>query len=173
MNLTPLSLVQIAAISDDQIISKEDHIPWHLPNDIQHFRNLTHHQTCLVGNTTYLQMKNWENPCRFFVLSNQSQANTHQATFFTSIDHAIQQATLENLSTLYIIGGSQIYHQTFNDCHTLMITRVHTILHTGLSYPIINLNHWQLIKQKHYSEDQEHKLAYTIEEYQKIDSLKN
>jgi dihydrofolate reductase len=169
MNLTPLSLIQIAAISDDHIIAKDNHIPWHLPNDIQHFRHLTRHQTCLVGNNTYLQMKNWGNPCRFFVLSNQFQPNTKNAIFFTNINNAIQQATVEKLSTLYIIGGSQIYHQTIDDCHSLIITRVHTILEKGLRFPIINLRHWQLIRQNHYARDQEHALAYTFEEYQKID----
>ena len=43
----------IAAIAENNCIGKDNKLPWHIPEDLDHFKQLTLGNTVVMGQTTY------------------------------------------------------------------------------------------------------------------------
>ena len=46
----------IAAMASNRVIGRNSRLPWHLPEELQHFRQTTLHQTLLMGRKTFESM---------------------------------------------------------------------------------------------------------------------
>ena len=96
----------IWAQSTSGVIGRDGGIPWQLPEDLAHFKELTMGHTVLMGRRT------WESlPARFrplpgrrnVVLTRNPQYKAHGADVVTSLDALSEPDT-------WVIGGSEIYH---------------------------------------------------------------
>ena len=54
MSTPPLALVVAAA--DNDVIGRDNALPWHLPADLQHFKRLTMGKPIIMGRRTYLSI---------------------------------------------------------------------------------------------------------------------
>lgn len=145
----PVSL--IAAISTNNCIGKNNALPWHIPEDLKHFKELTTGKTVLMGRKT------WESiPAKFRPLPNRKNiVITTQADFITpegvevfhNIDDALKHHSHEQI---FIIGGANIYTQTIDLADTLYITEVHQIIDGDVFFPDIDKKIWQEIKREDF-----------------------
>ncbi|MBY0377976.1 MAG: dihydrofolate reductase, partial [Gammaproteobacteria bacterium] len=46
----------IAAMAQDRVIGLDNHMPWHLPADLRHFKALTLGKPVVMGKQTYLSL---------------------------------------------------------------------------------------------------------------------
>ena len=46
-------VVMVAAVADNGVIGKDGDIPWHISEDLKHFRETTRGNTVVMGRTTY------------------------------------------------------------------------------------------------------------------------
>ncbi|KKW42909.1 MAG: Dihydrofolate reductase [Candidatus Magasanikbacteria bacterium GW2011_GWA2_56_11] len=138
----PLSL--IAAVSDNNCIGKKGRLPWHIPEDMQHFRDLT------LGKPVLMGRKTWESiPDKFRPLPQRTNmVITRQADYpapggverYAAIDEAIAAHPDEEIM---IIGGADIYRQTIDRADRLYITHVHQIVDGDAFFPEINPQQWE------------------------------
>ena len=58
----------IAALDQNRVIGYKGKLPWHIENDLKHFKNLTLNQTLIMGRKTYLSLFiNSNDICLYFV----------------------------------------------------------------------------------------------------------
>jgi len=112
--------VLVVAYDEDLAIAKGGKIPWHLPEDMKHFKNLT------WGHVVVMGRKTWDSlPERFrplpgrtnVVISRQAheQESTDSVRWVSSIDEAINVSEeLSGGQDVYVIGGNQIYTEFLN-----------------------------------------------------------
>jgi dihydrofolate reductase len=43
----------IAAMAENRVIGRENSLPWHLPNDLKHFKRLTSGHAIIMGRKNY------------------------------------------------------------------------------------------------------------------------
>ena len=53
MSDTPQSVVLVAAVADNGVIGADGRLPWHLPDDLAHFRRVTTGNVVVMGRKTF------------------------------------------------------------------------------------------------------------------------
>lgn len=107
----------IAAMASNRVIGRSNRLPWHLPEELQHFRQTTLHQTLLTGRKTFESMGSRPLPQRTtYVLTHRafSRDDVHVITDISQIP-----ATVE---TVWVCGGASIYAQLLPLCDELLLS---------------------------------------------------
>lgn len=134
----------IAAVSKNNVIGSDGKLPWHLPEDLKRFKELTTGKTVLMGRKT------WESiPEKFRPLPNRTNiVITRRPDFsvpagvesYASIDDAL---STHATSDLFVIGGAEIYTQTMSRADALEITHVDKDVGGDTFFPTIDPLLWQ------------------------------
>jgi dihydrofolate reductase len=122
-------LVLVAAMGRDRAIGREvdgvGTLPWHLPEDMKHFRELTTGKPVLMGRKT------WESlPDRFrplpgrlnVVVTRQPGYAAPGAIVVHSVDNAV--AACGTAPEAFVIGGAELYRQAIDRADALELTEI-------------------------------------------------
>ncbi len=143
-----MSLSLIAAVSKNNCIGKNGKLPWHLPEDLLHFKKLTTGKIVLMGRKT------WESlPEQFRPLPNRKNIVVTRQTdfkvpagveFFSEIKEVLEKY---GNSEIMVIGGAEIYLQTIDLADNLYITQVHQTVDGDAFFPNIDPAVWKEIER--------------------------
>ena len=115
----------IWAQARNRAIGKNGVMPWHLPEDLAHFKRVTLNHPVIMGRKT------WDSiPPKFRPLPGRTnivvtrQADWHEkgAQCSSSLREALQQC--ENSNQVWVIGGAQIYAQALPLADELVVTEI-------------------------------------------------
>jgi dihydrofolate reductase len=118
-----MTVALIWAQAANGVIGSDGEIPWHLPEDMKHFRALTTGSTVVMGRVT------WESlPARFrplpdrrnLVLTRRADWTAPGATRVAHIEHAVREAQ----GDLWVIGGAQVYDAALPHADRLVVTEL-------------------------------------------------
>jgi dihydrofolate reductase len=117
----------IVAVADNNVIGKDNKMPWHIPEDFKHFKEITMGKPCIMGRKTYesiLDQLGKHLPGRTSIVVSRSGYAHEGAVSATSLEEAINKAEGEEVM---IIGGAQIYKEALNKnlADRIYLTRVH------------------------------------------------
>ena len=154
----------IAAISEDGFISKDGRIPWKLPRDVRHFREYCAGKHVLVGRRTYDEMKGWFTNHRVFILTRNADAAIREG----SIVNAVEEAKLQTLGELVVLGGGEAFSLALPIADRLVLTRVHTEIGHGVAFPAIDFSEWEERDLQEFPADAENPLAMTISTFHRL-----
>jgi dihydrofolate reductase len=113
----------IAAMDRKRAIGKAGALPWHLPEDLQHFKRLTTGQTVLMGRKTFESIGKALPKRKNLVLTRDPNWRANGAQVVSSLDNAL---VLSESETLWVIGGGEIYRLAMPTATRLEITHVDT-----------------------------------------------
>ena len=105
-----LSVGLIWALSPSGVIGRHGGIPWHLPEDLARFKELTMGHTVVMGRRTWESLPAKVRPLpgrRNVVLTRQADYMADGAVVVGDLDAALSDAR-DDLT--WVIGGSEIYH---------------------------------------------------------------
>jgi dihydrofolate reductase len=150
-----LTISLIAAVSDNGIIGNENKLPWHLPEDLQHFKHYTTNKVILMGRNTYTSLGKALPNRTNLVLTSNKQFVAPGCTLVTSLDQAITIAKditqNQTLKELIIIGGAQVYKSALSIADKLCLTYVHCNAVGDAHFPAFNAQEWQEQANKQYT----------------------
>ena len=115
----------IWAQARNRVIGKNGVMPWHLPEDLAHFKRVTLNHPVVMGRKT------WDSiPPRFrplpgrtnIVVTRQPDWNENGAQRTSSLREALQLC--ENSAQVWVIGGAQIYAQALPLADELVVTEI-------------------------------------------------
>lgn len=157
-----MSLSLVVAVSANNCIGKDGALPWHIPEDIAHFKALTLHKTVLMGRKT------WESlPATFRPLPQRTNIVITRQTDYALPLGVERYDTLEAAlrahagEELMIIGGAQIYHETLPFADTVYLTRVHQEVAGDTFFPVLEPTSWRESEREDYP-------TFSFVTYQKI-----
>ena len=140
----------IAALDKNRVIGNKNKIPWHIKDDLIHFKDLTLHHTVIMGRTTfdsllgYYQKSGRPIPERRHIIVSRdlNYSITVPETFIThSIDEALELAKVKEMKTvgqggeIFISGGASLFEQTIKKADRLHLTLVHGIYEGDTYFP--------------------------------------
>lgn len=100
----------IVAIDKNKAIGKDGKLPWYLPSELKHFKNLTIGYPMVLGRTTYDSFKKPLPSRDHLVLSNRELTTQFENVFGFKTKEALLQFCQErNYSKIFICGGQSIY----------------------------------------------------------------
>jgi len=142
-------IIIIAAVSKNNVIGKDNKIPWHIKEDFLHFKELTTGHPIIMGKNTYLSLPKRPLPNRENIILNfkEDKYNPEGAVIKHSLKEAIDYAHSIN-DIIYIIGGASVYKQSIDLATKLEITKIDKEYQGDTFFPEINLNIWKVIKEE-------------------------
>ena len=130
----------IAAMTQDRVIGLNNGIPWHYSEDFKRFKRVTLNSAIIMGRKTWLSIGCKPLPKRRNIVI--SRGVVEGIEHYASIEQALQACHEE--TSVWLIGGGQIYAQGLAHCDHLDITLVPDMIDTdeAILFPEINAAHW-------------------------------
>lgn len=123
----------IAAHDPALVIGKDGKLPWHLPEDLKHFKTATMGHPILMGRGVFEEIGEKPLPGREnLVLTSRDYPNVPT---FRSIPDAISHCKEQGYAKVFIIGGGKIYKQMMEMADEMMITEVHETFDGDTFFP--------------------------------------
>lgn len=108
----------IVAYAKGRVIGKEGKIPWHLPSDLQHFKEITTGHTIVMGRKTFESIGRPLPERRNVVLTHSSAINLPGVEVVHNKDDVLA------LGNVFVIGGESVYKQFLGIADRLYITEI-------------------------------------------------
>lgn len=140
--------VLIAAVAKNRVIGVNNQLPWHLPEDLKHFRELTRGATVVMGRKTWESLPDPFRPLpgrRNIVVSRQSGLVLPGSEVMDSLD-AVRNSLADLDGPVFVIGGADIYTQAMAWADRLEITEVDVEPQGDAWFPKIDAS-WQRREQ--------------------------
>lgn len=158
-----MSISLIAALDNDSVIGKDGKMPWHLPDDLKRFKELTVGKYVLMGYNTAMSIGRTLPDRTNLVLSRRHTAPFPGQETVRSLPEA---QALAGGTALMVIGGGEVYRETLPFAMRLYLTWVDTHVDGGdVYFPRINFRDWVEVSRVHHAKDDKHEHAFDMVEY--------
>jgi dihydrofolate reductase len=125
---TNQKLIAIAAMASNRVIGRDGKLPWHLPEDLKFFKATTLGHPVLMGRKTFESIvARLGKPLPGRVNIVLSKTMSEREGVHVIRDVADLRATLTGLhpsSSVFLIGGAQLYESLLPQCDELLLTFV-------------------------------------------------
>jgi len=129
----------IVALSSNGVIGNKNKIPWYIPEDLKHFKQITQNSIVIMGRKTFDSLPNGPLPNRInIVLSRAHVLSCSDNVFFTDMDNLfdiVKNNRGEN-KRVFVIGGSEIYSLLISECEIIHMTIVYEDIEGDCILPI-------------------------------------
>lgn len=115
-------IVLIVARADNGVIGVDGKLPWHLPADLRHFKQLTLGVPMIMGRKTFDSLPGLLPDRRHIVLTRNEDWAEEGAEVVHSVEDAMRAANAPHVS---IIGGAEIYRLFLPHADRIELTEVH------------------------------------------------
>jgi dihydrofolate reductase len=135
-----MKLHLIYARARNGVIGKDNQMPWHLPEDLAHFKRVTLGQPVIMGRKTWDSL-----PARFRPLPGRLNIVVTRQTDWQA-DGALRAASIEEAMQLcgdapdaWIMGGAEIYRQAEPLASTAVVTEIDQDFEGDAFAPILGI----------------------------------
>ena len=152
----------IAALSENRVIGKDNRLPWHLPDDMKHFREITEGKLIIVGQRT-LESIGKPLPNRTnVVLVREKNTSIPGCVTVHSIEGALEAA--KDAKEVVVIGGASVYKQFLEQglIDKMYLTIVHDTLDGDAYFPEFHLVDWEETYHIHHPKDEQHAYDFSF-----------
>jgi len=139
-----VEVVLIAAVSTDGFISRGSGVPWDLPADRAHFRQMTNGKWLLFGRSTFDEMQGWFHNHHPLVLTHRSLPEAWDGCAVSGVAEAIDRVRRAGGTELWVCGGASVYELALPLAKKMVLTRVDDVLTHGVSFPPFSAKEWQM-----------------------------
>ena len=161
-----MKLSVICAMAENQVIGRDNHLPWHLSADLQHFKNTT------MGHSIIMGRKTWESIGRplpgrtSIVITTDDKYQAAGARVVHSLPQALTEAAsltgVANTAEVFVIGGAGVYAAALPRAQRLYLTRVHAEVSGDTFLTGFDERQWQEIWRQEYLRDESNPYDYSI-----------
>ena len=157
----------IVAIAENYAIGCHNKLPWHLPADLKHFKELTTGHAIIMGRKTFESLPNGALPNRKNIVLRSVFSDGITEGYFeaSSAENALKIAQSEE--QIFIIGGSSVYGEFLDKADSMYITWIHAEFEADTFFPEIDFSKWKEVSRVNHKADEKNRYDYSFVEYQK------
>lgn len=148
----------VAAMAKNRVIGKNNKMPWHLPEDLRHFKELTWGKPIIMGRKTFDSIGRVLPGRRNLIITRDVEMQIPEAEVFHSLDTAL--AAVGDNDEVMIIGGANIYQQIFTLANKIHLTIINAVIEGDASFPEINQDEWVIASETPIQKSQASDLEY-------------
>jgi dihydrofolate reductase len=134
----------IVACDINGVIGDGKSMPWHLPEDLKHFKAKTLHHCVLMGRKTFESLPNpLSGRIHIVVSSSFDRTKNIDENIFgvPDIPTGVELASYMGEEELFIIGGGTIYSQTMDMVDKVYLTLIQKEYQGNVKYPLSRLDY--------------------------------
>lgn len=140
----------IAAISENNVIGKDGDIPWHLPEDLKHFKEKTMGNPVIMGRKTFQSLPDDYRPLpgRQNIVLTRSGFEPESGDVETAedLEEGFEIAS-EHGDCAFVIGGASVYREALEDADRMILTRVKRDVDGDTFFPDWNKDEWREVER--------------------------
>lgn len=156
----------IAAMDSNRGLGFGNKLPWHLPDDLKRFKELTQGHPVIMGRKTYESIGRALPERENIIITRNADYKAQGCTVVDSIKEAIAEAQKSD-DNVFIIGGAEIYKLGLPFVDTLYLTFVDVDVSADVFFPEFDENEWSVVKEEPHPADPKHPYSFTFRVYEK------
>lgn len=158
-----MKIAMIAAMAKNNVIGKDNDMPWHLPDDLKFFKSKTVGKPVIMGRKTFESIGSRPLPNRpNLVVSRNSQLACEGVTVFSSVDEALASLSAPDIEEVIIMGGGQLYEQMLPRADRLYLTLIEAELDGDTFFPNWQELAWKTLEEQRHEIDERHAYAFNF-----------
>lgn len=167
-----MNITLIAAMDMNRIIGSNNGMPWHIGQDLAHFRSYTLGKPVVYGRKTLKSMGSPFKRRINIILSESERPVESGLTFCRSTKEALHLAGIAqkqlNSPDIIIAGGGDVYEAFIRSANKLVITHVLTEVAGDVKFPEINFDEWKEINRTDVVFDYDSEISFYRSIYERI-----
>ncbi len=153
------ALALLVAASENDVIGRGGALPWHLPDDLKHFKALTLGKPMLMGRRTFESIGRPLPGRTSLVLTRSHGWASPGVQVVHSLDEALDAC--RGAFELAVIGGAEVFALCAPHAVRLYLTRVHAQLAGDTFLPPLGAG-WRESGRREHPADERHAYAMTF-----------
>ena len=134
----------IVAVSENNVIGRDGHLPWHLSADLKRFKAIT------TGHSIILGRKNYDDIGR--PLPNRTNYVLTRIVC-SSLEVALAKAEAAGETECFIIGGAAVYREAMPKVKKLYLTKVLSQVEGDVFFPEWGEG-WRMVSEESFPADE-------------------
>ncbi|MEC8622878.1 MAG: dihydrofolate reductase [Pseudomonadota bacterium] len=149
-----LKVSLIVAIAENDVIGRDNSLPWQLSEDLKNFKRITMGKPMIMGRKTFESL-GAPLPGRphivltrdqdYRVPGHETAQNFEQALVVASKETSLQDGEI------MVIGGERVFREALSFANRLYLTEVHMTVDGDVKFPKFNRKDWLEISRKFFS----------------------
>jgi len=150
----------LVAATENGVIGRDNGMPWHLPDDLKHFKALTLGKPVLMGRRTFDSIGRPLPGRTNLVLTRAAGWAMPGTTAVRDLDAALRAAGAA--AELVVAGGAQVYALALPRASRIYLTRIHAAIEGDTRLPDLDLSSWREISREPHPADARHEFAMSF-----------
>lgn len=159
----------IAALSSNNVIGRNNDLPWRQSTDLKRLKQLT------MGHHMIMGRKTWESvgrplPGRAIVVITRDPGFTAEGVQVVhALENGIRIAQDAGDPEPFIAGGAQIFEQAIHRADRMYLTRIHAEVEGDTFFPEFDdVSEWQLTDSEHFDADEKNEYPFSFLTYERV-----
>jgi len=152
----------VAAVASNGVIGRDGRLPWHLPEDLKHFKRLT------LGHPVIMGRRTWESLGRplpgreNIVVSRRAGYDAPGAAVANSLEGALALCAGEPVA--FVIGGQQLFAESLPLAAGLVMTEIQRDYEGDTWFPAYDRSRWRESQRERHSASDGTKFDFVLYE---------
>ena len=161
-----LTLSLLVAASENNVIGKDNKLPWHLPADLKYFKNLTWAMPILMGRKTFESIGKALPGRQSIVITRNNDWQQDGVDAVHSIEEAIAKAQSLGAKEIFVIGGAEIFNTALPQADRIYLTRIHHHFEGDAFFPELT-DEWDLVSERICEKDEKNIYNYSFQVWER------
>ncbi len=140
-------------------------MPWHLPAELQHFKQSTMGKTIVMGRKTWQAIGRPLPGRQNIVISRNTDFVAAGADVTDSLTTAVE---ISKADEIMVIGGGQLYSLALPVARRMILTLIDIEPEADTWFPRWDTRQWQQTQKQYFLRDDDNELAYQIIKLRRI-----
>ncbi|MFB7121856.1 dihydrofolate reductase [Bacillus tropicus] len=155
----------MVAVGENNVIGKNNDIPWRLPNDWAYLRRITMGHSIILGRKNYESIGKPLDGRKNIILTKNKNYKAEGCHIAYSIEDALSKCEGEEV---FILGGEEVYQQFLPYTQKLYITKIHATFKGDRYFPEIDFSLWKGIYTENGIQNDKNPYEYYFHIFEKI-----
>ncbi len=155
-----MKIAIVVAMAANRVIGRDNRLPWYLPADLKHFKQLTLGKPVVMGRKTYASIGRPLPERINIVVTRDRDYQAPGCVVVHSLEEAL--AAAGEAAEVMVIGGAEFYRQVLPLADTLYLTRVHAEFEGDTVFPVFDEADWEEVARTDCEPDEKNPWAYSF-----------
>ena len=156
-----MKIILIAAEAANKVIGDGGKMPWHIPEDLKHFKEVTSGQVVIMGRKTWESLGSKALPNRTNVVVSKTLGHLEGAHSVRSFKTAVKSMIAAGYDRAYVIGGESLYRAALPWASQIILTKLYQSYEGDTHFPDMDPRQWvQFQGSEHFFASQPFSIHY-------------
>ena len=152
----------IVAAARNNVIGKDNQIPWYLPTDLRYFKKKTLHRHVIMGRKSFRSIGRPLPKRTNVVLTRDPFWVATGVKTLHDLEAALHFAHENGETEAFIIGGGEIYRQSQSYWDRVYLTEVDAEVEGDVFFPELDPAEWTLVSKEAHPADEKNEYPFTF-----------